>query len=69
MNSMIDIRKEGNSVLAYLPFNPRTEFDAPKGAINKSLVSGRTPEDMEYRKTVRQELFPRIILELFQDKG
>ncbi len=38
-------------------------------AVNKSLVSGRTPEDMEHRKTVRQELFPRIILELFQDKG
>jgi nitroreductase len=29
----IDIIKEGNFVLAYLPFNPRTEFGIPKGSI------------------------------------
>lgn len=30
---------------------------------NKSLVSGRTEEEMGYRKYVRRELFPKIILE------
>ncbi len=40
MNCMIDIRKEGNSVLAYLPFNPRTEFDVPKGAIIVKCIIG-----------------------------
>lgn len=33
---------------------------------NKSLVSGRTSEEMQYRKKVRRELFPRIIIDLFQ---
>ena len=28
---------------------------------NKSLVSGRTPEEMEYRIFTRRELFPKII--------
>jgi len=32
---------------------------------NKSLVSGRTAEEMEYRKFVRRELFPKIILSVF----
>jgi len=32
---------------------------------NKSLVSGRTDEDMEYRKYVRREVFPNIILSVF----
>ena len=32
---------------------------------NKSLVSGRTDEEMEYRKFVRRELFPEIILSTF----
>jgi purine-nucleoside phosphorylase len=30
---------------------------------NKSLVSGRTEEEINYRKYVRRELFPKIILE------
>ncbi len=29
--------------------------------VKKSLVSGRTYEEMEYRKTVRKKLFPKII--------
>lgn len=33
---------------------------------NKSLVSGRTDEEMEYRKFVRRELFPQIILSTFE---
>jgi len=33
---------------------------------NKSLVSGRTPEEMEYRKFVRREVFPEIIRTLFE---
>lgn len=36
--------------------------------VNKSLVSGRTSEEMEYRKKVRSELFPQIITELFQNR-
>ena len=32
---------------------------------NKSLVSGRTQEDMEYRRYVRHELFPEIINSIF----
>ena len=36
---------------------------------NKSLVSGRTEKDMEYRKFVRRELFPKIMLALFDDGG
>jgi purine-nucleoside phosphorylase len=35
--------------------------------VNKSLVSGRTPEEMQYRKKVRSELFPQIIAELFHN--
>lgn len=34
---------------------------------NKSLVSGRTQEEMEYRKYVRRELFPKIIIDIFHD--
>lgn len=33
MKCTIDIGREGNSVMAYLPFNPRTEFEIPKGSI------------------------------------
>ena len=33
---------------------------------NKSLVSGRSSEEMEYRKFTRRELFPKIILSIFQ---
>jgi purine-nucleoside phosphorylase len=33
--------------------------------INKSLISGRTEEEMLYRKFVRRELFPKIIHEAF----
>lgn len=36
--------------------------------VNKSLVSGRTSEEMEYRKKVRSELFPQIISELFHNR-
>ena len=36
---------------------------------NKSLVSGRTSEEMEYRKFVRRELFPQIILSVFSEVG
>ena len=36
---------------------------------NKSLVSGRTSEEMQYRKKVRRELFPRIIIDLFQSSN
>lgn len=32
---------------------------------NKSLISGRTPEENEYRKRVRREIFPEIILSTF----
>ncbi len=31
----------------------------------KSLVSGRTKEEMEYRRYVRRELFPQIIFDFF----
>ncbi len=34
--------------------------------INKGLISGRTAEEMEYRKFVRKELFPQIILKVFE---
>lgn len=34
---------------------------------NKSLVSGRTPAEMEYRRYTRRELFPKIILSIFQN--
>jgi len=34
--------------------------------INKSLVSGRTEQDMNYRAFVRRNLFPRIILKAFE---
>ncbi|WP_010680992.1 nitroreductase family protein [Acetivibrio cellulolyticus] len=33
MNCIVDIKKDGNKVLAYLPFDPRTEFHIPKGTI------------------------------------
>jgi nucleoside phosphorylase len=33
---------------------------------NKSLVSGRSKQEMDYRKHVRRELFPKIILETFR---
>lgn len=33
---------------------------------NKSLLSGRTSKEMEYRKFVRKEVFPQIILEYFE---
>ena len=31
----------------------------------KSLVSGRTKEEMDYRRYVRKELFPQIIFDIF----
>lgn len=33
MNCTVDIKREGTKVLAYLPFDPRTEFHIPKGTI------------------------------------
>jgi purine-nucleoside phosphorylase len=36
---------------------------------HKSLVSGRTQDELEYRKYVRRELFPKIILDIFKDNG
>lgn len=33
--------------------------------INKGLISGRNAKEMEYRKFVRKELFPQIILKVF----
>ena len=35
--------------------------------VHKSLISGRTKEEMQYRKHVRSEVFPQIILEIFRD--
>lgn len=37
--------------------------------INKSLVSGRTEEEIVYRKFVRKNIFPQIILKLFQQSS
>jgi len=34
---------------------------------NKSLYSGRSKEEEEYRHTVRNELIPKIIIELFKE--
>lgn len=36
--------------------------------VHKSLVSGRTSEEMQYRKKVRSELFPEIITAFFHNK-
>ena len=35
--------------------------------INKSLISGRTEGDMNYRRFVRNNLFPEIILRVFKE--
>lgn len=37
--------------------------------VHKSLVSGRTSEERQYRKKVRSELFPKIITAFFYNKG
>ncbi len=34
--------------------------------MNKSLISGRTKEEMDYRRHTRRELFPKIITKLFK---
>jgi len=34
---------------------------------NKTLISGRTEEEMNYRRLVRKNLFPEIILKAFKD--
>jgi purine-nucleoside phosphorylase len=34
---------------------------------NKSLISGRTESDMNYRRFVRNKLFPKIILKVFEN--
>lgn len=36
---------------------------------NKSLISGRTQQDMEYRRYVRRELFPKIIWDIFNENN
>jgi nitroreductase len=38
MDCMINIKKEGNSVVALLPFDPRVEFNIPKGPIHVKCV-------------------------------
>jgi len=38
MNCIVDIKKEGNKVLAYLPFDPRVELSIPKGSIYVKCV-------------------------------
>lgn len=38
MICIVNIKKEGNGVVAYLPFDPRTEFHIPKGAIYVKCV-------------------------------
>jgi len=41
MNCTIDIKREGNSVIARLPFNPKTEFGIQKGSIFvKCIING-----------------------------
>lgn len=41
MECTIDIKKEGNTVLAYLSFNPKTEFGILKGSIYvKCVING-----------------------------
>jgi nitroreductase len=42
MKCTIDISKVGNSTIAYLPFNPRTEFEIPKGTIYVRCTIGET---------------------------
>ena len=34
--------------------------------VNKSLLSGRTIEEREYRHKVRYEVIPKIVIELFK---
>ena len=34
--------------------------------LNKSLFSGRTDEEREYRHRVRNEIIPKIVVELFK---
>lgn len=41
MMCTIDIKREGNFVIAYLPFNPRTEFRIPKGSIYVMCTIGQ----------------------------
>ncbi len=36
--------------------------------VNKSLYSGRTEEENEYRHKVRYEIIPKIVVELFKNK-
>lgn len=35
--------------------------------VHKSLISGRTEEEMRYRKYVRRELFPQIVLDVLRN--
>lgn len=35
--------------------------------LNKSLLSGRTEQDMQYRRFVRANLFPEILLKVFAE--
>ena len=36
-------------------------------AVNKSLISGRTKEDNDYRRRVKKKLIPKIILKAFEN--
>lgn len=38
MNCIVDIKREGNVTIAYLPFNPRIEFDVLKGSIYANCI-------------------------------
>ena len=38
MDCLIDIQEEGKYVVSYLPFNPRSEFNIPKGSIYVKCV-------------------------------
>lgn len=40
MECIVDIKKEGKFTIAILPFNPRTEFDTPKGTIYVKCIVG-----------------------------
>lgn len=45
MDCIVDINKEGNSVVASLPFDPRAEFIIPKGTIYVKCVL----EDIQFK--------------------
>jgi len=36
---------------------------------NKSVVSGRTPEEMKLHRFTKREIFPEIILSIFKNQS